>query len=90
MKNKIIRPDKQIYENYTEEDFKVWELLFNQQIDNLKDVVAIEFLDSLKVVGFKSETIPKFDELNKKLYNLTGWKITTVPNIANSKEFFYN
>ena len=90
MKNKIIRPDKQIYENYTEEDFKVWELLFNQQIDNLKDVVAIEFLDSLKVVGFKSETIPKFDELNKKLYNLTGWKIITVPNIANSKEFFYN
>ena len=90
MKNKIIRPDKQIYENYTEEDFKVWELLFNQQIDNLKDVVAIEFLDSLKVVGFKPEIIPKFDELNKKLYNLTGWKITTVPNIANSKEFFYN
>ena len=41
-------------------------------------------LDSLKVVG-KSETIFKFDELNK-LY-LTGWKITTVPNIANSKEF---
>ena len=90
MKNKIIRPNKQIYEDYTEEDFKVWKLLFNRQIDTLRDVVAIEFLDSLKAVGFKAGTIPKFDEVNKRLYNLTGWKTTTVPNIADSKEFFYN
>ena len=83
-----LRPKKQIYKNYTEEDFSVWKILFNRQIDNLKEIVAQEFLDSLKKMQFTPHKIPDFKEVNRILKNSTGWKIKTVPNIAEAKDFF--
>ena len=86
--SRILRPKKQIYKNYTEEDFSVWKILFNRQIDNLKEIVAQEFLDSLKKMQFTPHKIPDFKEVNRILKNSTGWKIKTVPNIAEAKDFF--
>jgi len=86
--SEISRPKKQIYKNYTEEDFSVWKILFNRQIDNLKEIVAQEFLDSLKKMQFNPHKIPDFIEVNRILKNSTGWKIKTVPNIAEAKDFF--
>ena len=86
--SEILRPKKQIYKNYTEEDFSVWKILFNRQIDNLKDIVAQEFLDSLKKMQFNPHKIPDFIQVNRILKNSTGWKIKTVPNIAEAKDFF--
>ena len=86
--SEILRPKKQIYKNYTEEDFNVWKILFNRQIDNLKEIVAQEFLDSLKKMQFNPHKIPDFIEVNRILKNSTGWKIKTVPNIAEAKDFF--
>ena len=86
--SEILRPKKQIYKNYTEEDFNVWKILFNRQIDNLKEIVAQEFLDSLKKMQFNPHKIPDFIQVNRILKNSTGWKIKTVPNIAEAKDFF--
>ncbi len=86
--SEISRPKKQIYKNYTEEDFSVWKILFNRQIDNLKEIVAQEFLDSLKKMQFNPHKIPDFIQVNRILKNSTGWKIKTVPNIAEAKDFF--
>ena len=86
--SEISRPKKQIYKNYTEEDFSVWKILFNRQIDNLKEIVAQEFLDSLKKMQFTPHKIPDFKEVNRILKNSTGWEIKTVPNIAKAKDFF--
>ena len=47
-----MRPSEQIYSNYTAEDFKVWELFYNRQINFIENKVAIEFLKSLETVGF--------------------------------------
>ena len=86
--SEILRPKKQIYKNYSEEDFNVWKILFNRQIDNLKEIVAQEFLDSLKKMQFNPHKIPDFIQVNRILKNSTGWKIKTVPNIAEAKDFF--
>lgn len=88
MNNKIIRPNEQIYENYTEDDFKVWKILFNRQLKNLKGIVADEFITALKELNFKSDKIPNFSEVNKILKKSTGWSIKTVPNISPPEEFF--
>ncbi len=85
---KIVRPSKQIYKNYTQEDFEVWKILYNRQIINLNGIVAHEFLESLKKINFSANTIPNFKQINKILNRTTGWKIKTVPNIAEAKEFF--
>ncbi|MAU63052.1 MAG: phenylalanine 4-monooxygenase [Flavobacteriaceae bacterium] len=82
------KPKKQIYKNYSQEDFDVWKILFEKQIQYLQNKVATEFIDSLKKMKFNSNKIPNFNKINKILKSSTGWKIKTVPNIAEAKEFF--
>ena len=83
-----MRPAEQIYSNYTTDDFKVWELLYTRQINFIEDKVAVEFLESLETVGFTSDRIPNFKEVNNTLSKYTGWQIITVPNLAPANVFF--
>jgi phenylalanine-4-hydroxylase len=83
-----MRPLEQIYSNYTSEDFKVWELLYKRQTDFIENKVAVEFLESLETVGFTSDRIPNFKEVNNTLSKYTGWQIITVPNLAPANVFF--
>ena len=89
MKNISIRPTKQIYKNYTEEDFKVWNILFTRQLIILNGIVADEFIVALNDLNFTPQKIPNFNEINNTLKNITGWVIKTVPNISPPKDFFF-
>jgi len=89
VKNTSIRPTKQIYKNYTEEDFKVWNILFTRQLKTLNGIVADEFIVALNDLNFTPNKIPNFNEINNNLKNITGWVIKTVPNISPPKEFFF-
>ena len=89
MKNISIRPTKQIYKNYTEEDFKVWNILFTRQLIMLNGIVADEFIVALNDLNFTPDKIPNFNEINNTLKNITGWVIKTVPNISPPKDFFF-
>ena len=88
MKKTGSKPTVQIYENYTREDYKVWEILFNKRLEKLQGIVAEEFLVALDDLNFKAEKIPNFVEINNILKNRTGWSIKTVPNISPPEEFF--
>ena len=88
MKKTASKPTVQIYENYTREDYKVWEILFNKRLEKLQGIVAEEFLVALNDLNFKAEKIPNFVEINNILKNRTGWSIKTVPNISPPEEFF--
>lgn len=83
-----IKPSKQIYSNYSDEDFKVWELLYLKQLNLLKGVVSQAFLKGLDLLDFNSSKIPDFNDVNKKLKKLTSWQIKTVSNIAEPVYFF--
>ena len=83
-----MRPTTQVYENYTEQDFLVWETLFNRQMTILNPVVSIEYLKALEIIKFSPNKIPNFIEINKLLKSLTGWGLKVVPNISPQKEFF--
>ncbi|MDO9000002.1 MAG: phenylalanine 4-monooxygenase [Bacteroidota bacterium] len=83
-----MRPTKQIYANYTPEDFLVWKTLFSRQLKNLENKVSNEFIYSLEKVGFNADSIPDFIKVNEKLNNYTGWQLVTVPNISEVNEFF--
>ena len=82
MKNTSIRPTKQIYKNYSEEDFKVWNILFTRQLKTLNGIVADEFIVALNDLNFTPQKIPNFNEINNTLKNITAWVIKTVPNIS--------
>ena len=82
------KPIKQIYSNYSPEDFKVWELLYVKQFNLLKGKVSQAFLDGLDLLDFNPLKIPDFIDVNKKLKKLTSWQIKTVSSIAEPVYFF--
>lgn len=79
---------KQIYGNYTNEDFEVWKILYNRQMENLPKAASAAYLDGLTKVEFVESEIPKFEETNKALEALTGWKLAVVPGIVPDYTFF--
>ena len=78
----------QEYDQYTEEDFKVWKLLYERQIVNLPDAASQEYLAGLKLIHFHSDKIPNFQETNIILKELTGWNIHVVAGLIPDDEFF--
>ncbi len=82
------RPVVQVYEDYTEEDFLVWETLYNRQTNLLEKYASKEFLKALNTIGFTAGKIPDFKHIKEVLAPLTGWQLETVPNISEQKEFF--
>lgn len=79
---------KQQYENYTPEDFEVWQILFDRQMQNLPDVADDSFLSGISKIGFNRNQIPNFITVNEQLLPLTGWRIVEVPGIIEAKTFF--
>ena len=84
----IERPLTQIYSNYTPQDFAVWSILFNRQMEILAPLVSKEYVAALEVVKFTADAIPDFAEVNTLLKPITGWGLQVVPNISPQKEFF--
>jgi phenylalanine-4-hydroxylase len=79
---------KQVYDNYSEEDHLVWQVLFDRQIKNLPMAVTKEYLIGMDKVRFQSETIPNFDATNLILKDLTGWELVAVEGIVDDTLFF--
>jgi phenylalanine-4-hydroxylase len=79
---------KQEYDKYTEEDQKVWGVLFDRQMPSLTTAATKEFMLGVKQVGFNGMKIPNFEETNKILSSLTGWEIYAVPGIVEDGLFF--
>lgn len=79
---------QQIYEQYTAEHHKVWELLFQEQMVVLQDRATAPYLAGLEVAGFEPTRIPRFTAINEALQRLTGWQVYAVPGIIDNKPFF--
>ncbi|NRB62362.1 MAG: phenylalanine 4-monooxygenase [Saprospiraceae bacterium] len=82
------KPNQQNYADYTPEDFEVWKILYDRQMEHLEGKVANAFLVALDKIGFSNTTIPSFSDVNQRLNRLTGWQLVTVPNISPPKAFF--
>jgi phenylalanine-4-hydroxylase len=78
----------QNYETYTQDDFEVWEILFNRQIKQLQPLASKAYLRGIKDVNFSGDKIPNYQEVNKLLINLTGWQIHVVPGLIDNRPFF--
>ncbi|HAS41631.1 MAG TPA: phenylalanine 4-monooxygenase [Microscillaceae bacterium] len=78
---------EQIYSNYTDEDFKVWELLYHRQMKILPGMASKDYLEGIKIIQF-DEKIPKFEDMNKILKVETDWRVYVVPGLIPDKEFF--
>ncbi|MFD2513384.1 phenylalanine 4-monooxygenase [Pontibacter locisalis] len=78
----------QNYSSYTEDNHKVWAILFERQMENLPDKAIPEFFEGLKLVNFQPDRIPNFNEVNKRLKPLTGFEVVPAPGIVDDAVFF--
>tara|TARA_B110000285_G_scaffold104515_1_gene118972 strand:+ start:3577 stop:4311 length:735 start_codon:yes stop_codon:yes gene_type:complete len=81
---------KQQMNKYTKEDHKVWNLLFTRQIDNLKKIGSVHYLQTLLDMEsvLNEHSIPNFDKINKWFTTTTAWKIVVVKGLIPVDEFF--
>ncbi len=79
---------KQEYGKYTAEDFEVWKILYERQMQNLPGKATQDYLDGIKTVNFVADRIPVFEEVNQILKQHTGWQVNVVPGLLPNKDFF--
>ena len=79
---------RQVYENYTAEDQQVWQLLYERQMKQLKNMASEAYLEGIKAIGFVSGQIPDYEHTNQRLSSITGWRIFVVQGLIPNKEFF--
>lgn len=82
--NKLV----QEYDKYTAVDHEVWNILYTQQMDDLKGKATQDFFIGLKLCGFESDKIPYIKNVNEHLKSATGWRTYVVPGLIADKPFF--
>lgn len=78
----------QDWDQLTDEEHGVWDILFARQQALLHGRVVREFEESLEVLHLSRPGIPNFAELNDKLGARTGWEVVAVPGLVPEDVFF--
>lgn len=81
-------PDANGMVQYSDEENKVWHVLFDRQLKLLSGRACDEFLYGLNTLGLTAEHIPQLPEVSKKLKAQTGWQVASVPALISARAFF--
>lgn len=77
----------QNYAAYTEAEHDTYHRLYERQCALLPSRASQHFIDALPALGAK-ERIPRFEEINERLFKATGWEIVGVPGLIPEVPFF--
>jgi phenylalanine-4-hydroxylase len=72
----------------SDEDHKVWDLLFARQVELLGTRVVAPFLDGIDLLRLSHPGVPELEELNAILEPRTGWRTVAVPGLVPDAIFF--
>ena len=77
----------QNYAAYTPADHETYRRLYARQSALLPGLACDEFIAALPLLG-ASTLIPRFDDINERLYKATGWQVVAVPGLIPEVPFF--
>ena len=77
----------QNYASYTEADHDTYRRLYERQCALLPGLASQAFIDALPLLGAR-DRIPRFEEVNERLYQATGWELVGVPGLIPEVPFF--
>ena len=72
---------------YTAQHHDTYRRLYQRQSALLPGFACDAFIDALPLLGESTE-IPRFDDLNEKLFAATGWEVVAVPGLIPEVPFF--
>jgi phenylalanine-4-hydroxylase len=79
---------EQPWARYSQTDHHTWAALFRRQGDLLPGRACMQFLENVTRLGMSANEIPRFDELNRRLFTATGWKLVGVEGLLPELTFF--
>ncbi len=81
-------PDSQGMVQYSEEENRVWNILFTRQMKLLPGRACHAFMEGLKCLDLTADRIPQLPDVSAKLRAKTGWEVTPVAALISAREFF--
>ena len=78
----------QRWSDYTADEHKVWDTLYERLMQVLPGRAAPEFLNGLTALKLDRGGIPNFEEMSDELEALTGWRVVAVPGLVPDDVFF--
>ena len=75
---------------YTSEDDKIWDELFDRQMHVLPGRASSAMLEGLDRLNLGNGGVPSFDRLSRELGALTGWSVVPVPMLIPDHVFFWH
>lgn len=78
----------QRWARFSQEEHRVWDLLFARQQRQLAGRAVRAFERGLEVLRLSRPGIPDLDELNERLFARTGWTVVSVPGLIPDDIFF--
>ena len=78
----------QDWEAFTDEEHRVWDLLFARQQERLAGRAVRAFNQGLDLLRLSHPGIPNLAELNSTLEQRTGWTVVSVPGLVPDDLFF--
>src|SRR5687768_1149752 len=78
----------QRWDEFTEDDHAVWDLLFARQVELLGTRVVAPFLDGIDLLCLSHPGVPDLAELNAILEPRTGWRTVAVTGLVPDDIFF--
>jgi phenylalanine-4-hydroxylase len=58
---------------------EVWQVLFERQIDTVRENACREYLDGWELLELPADFIPDLDHLNARITPRTGWEVVRTP-----------
>ena len=77
----------QNHDAYTAADHATYRRLYERQAALLPGLACDEFINALPSLGVK-DRIPRFEEINERLFKATRWEVVAVPGLIPEVPFF--
>ncbi len=81
-------PDAQGMVVYSDEENRIWKILYERQQKLLPGRACDEFLQGLTALKLTPDKIPQLPDVSNRLKALTGWQVQPVAALISAREFF--
>ncbi|MEO7852399.1 MAG: phenylalanine 4-monooxygenase [Rubrivivax sp.] len=78
---------EQHWDAYTEEQHALYRRLYERQAAQLTGLACDEFIAAVGHLG-QPDKIPRFSDINQRLYKATRWQLVAVPGLIPEEAFF--
>ncbi len=79
---------EQRWADYEPGQHRIWQMLFKRRTSELRSIAPAEFFSGLDQLGLTDSEVPHFEHLNRRLHQLTGWRVVAMDGFLEPHVYF--